>query len=362
MLSVAGLRKVFAPRRRGEDVTVAIDGVDLEVRSGAFAAVLGASGSGKTTLLRCIAGFEHPDAGTISLGGRLLVGGGAPSVRSHARNVGVVPQEGALFPHMSVAQNVAFGLRGSPKAARHRRVDELLGMVGLADLAKRRPHELSGGQRQRIALARALAPEPQLILLDEPFSALDARLREDLRAEVKALLADLGSTALLVTHDQAEAMSMADHLVVMRAGRVVASGTPREVYEHPVDLEMAAFLGNASTLTGTVTRAGTTVRVRCALGELRIGNDFQGEGACRVMVRPEDLHLSDAASAVASEVVATAYHGSSCSLTVRLGGGEEVVVAAAGHVTAKVGDVVRIAANEPVIVFRDSRNHTPPPM
>jgi iron(III) transport system ATP-binding protein len=221
VLTVRGLRKLYPSAKRHARPTVALAGVDLHVPAGGFVGVLGPSGSGKTTLLRCIAGFETPDAGRITLGTRTLV---SPerSLRPFERGVGVVPQEGALFPHLSVAQNIGFGLTGSTRQRRRERVAELLELVGMAGLGDRRPDQLSGGQQQRVALARALAPEPELILLDEPFSALDAQLRAGVRREVRELLRGLGSTVLLVTHDQAEALSMSDHLIVMREGRVTA--------------------------------------------------------------------------------------------------------------------------------------------
>jgi iron(III) transport system ATP-binding protein len=227
----------------------ALDGADLQVDEGTFVAVLGPSGCGKTTLLRAVAGLERPDGGTISLGDRRLDG---PNVHlpPESRRIGLVPQEGALFPHLDVAANLAFGLRGRSKTAKHDRVRQLLEMIGLAGYEHRRPHELSGGQQQRVALARALAPEPVAVLLDEPFSALDASLRSDLRDEVGATLRDAGTTTILVTHDQTEALTMADVVAVMRAGRIVQIGPPADVYRHPVDLWVARFLGEVAVLSG----------------------------------------------------------------------------------------------------------------
>ncbi|MEO6879872.1 MAG: ABC transporter ATP-binding protein, partial [Mycobacteriaceae bacterium] len=191
MLIVRGLHKSYST---GGRAVAAIDGVDLTVAQGELATVLGPSGSGKTTLLRCIAGFETADSGTITLGGRQLDAPGTPTVRPFERGIGVVPQEGALFPHLDVARNVGFGLAHRSRAWRRERVAQLLELVGLQSLGDRRPDQLSGGQQQRVALARALAPEPQLILLDEPFSALDAQLRSELREEVRELLRRLGTT------------------------------------------------------------------------------------------------------------------------------------------------------------------------
>jgi iron(III) transport system ATP-binding protein len=208
-LALRGLHKAYGPVR-------ALAGVDLTVRSGSLMAVLGPSGCGKTTLLRCVAGFEPVDSGHITVAGRTVT-----TLAAHRRRIAVVPQEGALFPHLSVFDNVAYGL--DRPARRAGRVEVVLALVGLADLARRMPHQLSGGQQQRVAVARALAPRPPVVLLDEPFSALDATLRVDLRRDVREALRADGATAVLVTHDQGEALSMADDIAVMRDGRIVQS-------------------------------------------------------------------------------------------------------------------------------------------
>jgi iron(III) transport system ATP-binding protein len=208
---------------RDFDGRVAVAGVDLRLERGGFLAVLGPSGSGKTTLLRMIAGFERPDAGAVHIAGRTVSGPGA-WVEPEARRIGMVFQQGALFPHLTVGGNVGFG------ATRPERVAECLDLVGLADRAGGYPHELSGGERQRVALARALAADPDVVLLDEPFSALDAGLRERLREEVAAILREAGTSTLLVTHDQSEALSLADTVAVLREGRLEQVGTPEEVY------------------------------------------------------------------------------------------------------------------------------------
>ena len=239
-LSVAGLSKAFG------DSPVLVE-LDLEVPTGSLTAVLGPSGCGKTTLLRLLGGFEHADRGTIRLGEQVLA-----DERTHLaperRAIGFVPQEGALFPHLDVAANVGFGL---PRAQRRGgRVEELLELVDLAGLGGRLPHQLSGGQQQRVALARALAPEPGLVLLDEPFDALDAGLRAQVRGEVREALRAAGATALLVTHDQEEALSLADTVAVMRGGRIVQAADPQTLYRDPVDAEVAAFVGEAVLLEG----------------------------------------------------------------------------------------------------------------
>ncbi|MGZ5401429.1 MAG: ABC transporter ATP-binding protein, partial [Nocardioides sp.] len=214
----------------------AVDGVDLVVPEGSFTAVLGPSGCGKTTLLRLVAGFLTPQSGTIRFDDRMIVGEGR-SLPPQQRRVGYVPQEGALFPHLDVAANIGFGL---PRSQRRReRITEMLDLIELsADYADRSPHELSGGQQQRVALARALAPEPSVVLLDEPFSSLDASLRTSTGRAVAHALAATGTTAVLVTHDQDEALSLADQVAVMRHGRVIQIDAPRDLYRAPVDPEV----------------------------------------------------------------------------------------------------------------------------
>jgi iron(III) transport system ATP-binding protein len=275
-------------------------GVDLEVPSGALAAVLGGSGCGKTTLLRAIAGFHPVQAGTIHLGERLVAGHGV-DIAPEKRRVGLVPQEGSLFGHLSVAANVAFGLGRA--ARRGGRVEEMLELVGLAGYAGRMPAELSGGQQQRVALARALAPGPALVLLDEPFTALDAGLRAEVREQVRLALRAAGATAVLVTHDQQEALGAADIVAVLRDGRVVQSGPPRAVYGEPVDLGVGEFVGEAVVLPATV-RAG---RAQTLLGVLPVQAP---DGSGRVLVRPEQLRLtSPQGGRVRATVTEVLFHG-----------------------------------------------------
>jgi iron(III) transport system ATP-binding protein len=279
-LEVSGLYKAFG------DLQV-LRGLDLAVRAGSVTAVLGPSGCGKTTLLRVIAGFDVADGGRVSLGGKLVEGPGC-HLPPEARRVGYVAQEGALFPHLSVAGNVAFGLRGGD--GRRKRVAEMLELVGLSGLAKRRPHQLSGGEQQRVALARALAPEPEIVLLDEPFAALDATFRATLRADVQRVLRQSGTTALLVTHDQDEALSLADIVAIMREGRIAQADSPAALYGRPSDPEVARFVGMANLLPATVRNGKAT----CALGVLDIaGGPPRGtSGDALVMVRPEQIVVS----------------------------------------------------------------------
>jgi iron(III) transport system ATP-binding protein len=261
-----------------------LDGVDLVLEEGSLTAVLGASGCGKSTVLRTVAGLLPVRGGSVEIGGRLVAGRGV-HVPPERRRVGLVPQDAALFPHRDVVSNVGFGLRRNPH--RRERVAELVRLVGLQGLERRMPYELSGGQRHRVALARALAPRPAVLLLDEPFAALDANLRAELRAEVRDVLRAAGTTALLVTHDQTEALSMADQVAVMAQGRIAQAGTPQEVYWRPVSPTVAAFVGDAVLLPGRW-RAGS---VRCALGVVAATGAPAGPDGSRVQVllRPEQI-------------------------------------------------------------------------
>ncbi len=243
------------------DTTAVLSGVDLTVPVGSITAVLGASGSGKTTLLRLIAGFERLDSGTMSIGDR-TVDDGRRTVAPQHRGVGYVPQEGALFPHLTVIGNIAFGLSRRDRT----KAEHLLELTGLSELRKRYPHQLSGGQQQRVALARALAIGPQVVLLDEPFSALDASLRGDLRRDVARILRETETTAILVTHDQDEALALADQIALLVDGRVRASAAPRSLYRDPPDAETATAIGEANLLA-----AETSAELaRCALGSIAI--------------------------------------------------------------------------------------------
>lgn len=278
MLELATISKSFAAAR-------VLDDVNLVIPAGSRTAIVGPSGSGKTTLLRLIAGFEMPDSGRIVLQGKTLFGDGQ-FVPAHQRNIGFVPQEGALFPHLRVGENIAWGLKGS-RHEKQRRVDELMAMVSLdSKLAARWPHEISGGQQQRVALARALAQKPALMLLDEPFSALDTGLRAATRKATADLLTDAGVASILVTHDQKEALSFASQIVVIRHGRFAQVGSPFAVYSQPVDEETALFLGDALILSADVARG----RAHCLLGDVAVDNPAFS-GAHRIMLRPEQVSV-----------------------------------------------------------------------
>ncbi len=353
MLSVRGLDKTFRATGRGPQRTDALARVVLDVAAGSFTAILGPSGSGKTTLLRCIAGFERPDRGAITLDGRLLDGPEGHHVPPHARRIGIVPQEGALFPHLSVAQNIAFGLIAMNRRARRARIDAMLRLVDMPGYGERRPHQLSGGQQQRVALARALAPEPQLVLLDEPFSALDAKLRSDLRDEVRALLQQIGATVVLVTHDQEEALILADHLVVLRDGHVVADGKPHVLYEQPPDVDTARFLGRATILAARLDRVSGQVIADSELGPLPV-HAWHGPTptTCQLVLRPENVVISPTPTAVRGSVVQIAYRGADALVTVRLDSGATITASTPGHLPFGVGDAVGIAVLRPPIALR----------
>ena len=266
--------------------TPVLTGLNLTVEAGSLTAVLGPSGSGKTTLLRIMAGFERADRGRVCLGPD-CVDDGVRWVAPERRRVGYVPQEGCLFPHLSVAANVGFGLpRGREKA---RRVEQLLELVGLAGMGTRRPHELSGGQQQRVALARALAPRPRIVLLDEPFASLDTALRASLRDDVREVLRAEGTTTVLVTHDQDEALSIADVVAVLRGGRVIQAGTPKELYDAPADEEVATFIGMANLVPGVVDgpSAETPLGALC----LDCPGRVPAGAPATILIRPEQLAL-----------------------------------------------------------------------
>ncbi|MET8333978.1 ABC transporter ATP-binding protein [Streptosporangium canum] len=329
-LTVTDVTKAFGGTR-------VLRGASLTVEEGDLAAVLGPSGCGKTTLLRIVAGFESLDSGSVAVGEREVA-----ELPPERRKVGIVPQEAALFPHLSVARNVGFGLpRGSSE-----RVEECLELVGLAGFGDRMPHQISGGQQQRVALARALAPHPGVVLLDEPFNALDRSLRVSVRDEVRAALKRAGATAVLVTHDQEEALSMADTVAVMREGRIVQEGTPASVYAAPCDLGVATFVGEAVVLAATSDHGVAS----CVLGDLpQRANGVAGKG--RVALRPEQFVLREPGEGVGGLVERVEFFGHDAAITVALEPGTVIRARTRGDVPHRPGDRVGVTVEGPVLFF-----------
>ncbi len=323
--------------------------VCFAVESGSLMAILGASGGGKTTLLRLIAGFERPDGGEIYLSGGLLAGPGK-FTPPEARTIGYVAQEGALFPHLSVADNITFGLRRAERRARHR-VAELLALVDLpADYADRGPQALSGGEQQRVALARALAPSPQLVLLDEPFSALDAGLRAETREAVARALKAAGATAILVTHDQAEALSMGGLVGVLQDGMLAQLSPPEILYRAPVSPALAGFIGEAVFADGVVEDGA----VRCAFGLLPLTGPAPN-GRVAVMLRPEQikLHARSSGKEVAARVLGVTFYGHDAVVRLGLAGMAEDAVTARvfSHAAPEAGAEVWLGVEGSVVAF-----------
>ena len=289
-----------------------LQNLSLDVQEHEFVAILGSSGSGKTTLLRLISGFDSPDSGEIQIGGQPVFGKGL-NVSAEERRVGYVPQDAALFPHLSVAKNIEFGLNKLSAAQRSERVTELLKLVDLVGYEERMPHQLSGGQRHRVALARALAPKPQLILLDEPFSSLDAELRVRLREDVRNVIAKTGTTAILVTHDQEEALSIASRVAVLRDGEFAQIGNPSEIYQAPADVEMATFLGDSVIINGVI----KDDKVVTDLGLLTPLNKVANGATGRVAIRPENFYLQPNPKGE-GEVIGRQYFGHDALVEVKL--------------------------------------------
>ena len=335
-LTVRGLSHSFADHR-------VLTGLDLDVAASSVTALLGPSGCGKTTLLRIVAGFLDADAGTIHFDDRVVVGAGR-SVPARRRRVGYVPQEGALFPHLTVAANIGFGLRrrGHDRA----RIDAALDLVELPQRVRDHyPHELSGGQQQRVALARALAPEPAIVLLDEPFSSLDAGLRESTGLAVVRALRAATATAVLVTHDQTEALSLADQVAVMRDGRIAQLDRPVDLYRVPADPDIARFVGGASVLTATV-RGGVA---RCALGDVDVAGAVDADDVV-VVVRPEQIHVSahhgvdeGRAGRTQARVDSVSYYGHDASVRLDvLPDGPRVIARVEGREPPEAGALVHV--------------------
>ncbi len=315
-VSVSGLVKAWGPVR-------ALDGLTLDFPEGSFFGLLGPSGSGKTTLLRAIAGFVTPDAGTVRIGGQSVDG-----VPVERREIGMVFQSYALFPHMTVAGNLSFGLevRRVPARERARRIDEALALVRLEGFGGRRPAELSGGQRQRVAMARAIVTRPRVLLLDEPLSALDRGLRTEMQIELRRIQREVGITAIFVTHDQEEALTLSDRIGILREGRLVREGPPRAVWDDPGDAFTARFLGAANLFTGTPEPGG----LRLASGALLAGPPGRTTGC--LAVRPEAMALSPvepgAPNALPGRIAALVFAGATVTALVEAAGQQARVTGA----------------------------------
>ena len=355
MIRISGVAKSFGAVKAVRDL-------NLELAPGKILALLGPSGCGKTTTLRLLAGFESPDAGEIEIAGRMVARGAArgANVPPEKRRVGMVFQDYALFAHLTVAQNVAYGLKGILRGKkREARVTEVLGLARLDGLEDRMPHELSGGQQQRVALARALAPEPAVVLLDEPFSNLDAALRVQVRSEMREILSAAGATAIFVTHDQAEALSFADEVAVMFGGRVVQAASPEDLYHRPATREVAEFVGEANFVPGIADDG----RLWCALG------DVPACGACvgsvEAMLRPEALHLralpneENADSGVGATVLEREFYGHDQLIKLRLDSGPILCSRLGGGPGFRPGERVAVEVRGQALVFPDVSEHHP---
>ena len=299
---------------QGAGAVRALDNVSFSVNTGEFFTLLGPSGCGKTTLLRLIAGFEMPTSGTLALSGRAI-----QDLPPNKRPVNTVFQNYALFPHLTVAENIGFGLKmqGRPRAEVESRVAQMLALVRLEPLADRRPEQMSGGQQQRVALARALAPAPEVLLLDEPLSALDLKLRKEMQAELKRLQRDTGITFIFVTHDQEEALTMSDRIAVMSAGRIQQTGTPREIYAHPVNRFVADFIGETNFIE---TRVQDGAALLPGGGTLPIGG---AGGAATLAIRPEQVSLTQAPGMMPATAGEATYFGTDVHLHVTLADGSD---------------------------------------
>ena len=331
-VSVRALSKTFG---QGDYAITALDSVELDILENEFFTLLGPSGCGKTTLLRLIAGFELPTEGSISLQGE-----GITDKPPHRRPVNTVFQSYALFPHMTVAENIGFGLRmlGKPAAEISTTTERMLALVQLEAMAGRRTDQLSGGQQQRVALARALAPAPKVLLLDEPLAALDLKLRKNMQLELKSLQAETGITFVFVTHDQEEALTMSDRIAVMKSGKILQIGTPRDIYDRPTHRFVADFIGDINILEGTVKQTDgdlATVRLRDgSMVSAHLGTASAPSGNVSVAIRPENVRLAGAGetptlTGVLENIV---YFGAATNLHLRLGTGEEIVIRNPGAV------------------------------
>lgn len=326
----------------------ALRDINLDLDQGEMLAVLGPSGCGKTTLLRSIAGFETPETGNVEVDGNVVFSD-TVNVKPEKRRIGYVPQDGILFPHLSVAQNIGFGL--SRKEKRSGRIEEMLELVGMKGLGSRMPHQLSGGQQQRVALARALAPAPSLVLLDEPFSALDAGLRATLREDVKHMLKQIGTTSVLVTHDQEEALSMADLVAVMRHGSCVQTADPVSLYKYPKDLHVARFVGEATVFNAQVFEGN----IKSLFGNLPVASGCPMDcELASIMVRPEQFTIGEPNGQIGGHVIKTIFYGHDALVYLKLdgqSGDNEVQIRVMGSPEFVPGEYVGLQVDGEVMAY-----------
>jgi iron(III) transport system ATP-binding protein len=335
-LDVQSITKTF------EGIT-AVESFSLEAEEGEFITLLGPSGCGKTTTLRLLAGFEQPDSGIISIGGD-VVADETNYIPAEKRRVGMVFQDYALFPHLDVSGNVSFGLN-SDRKERQKRVEEMLALVGLDKYSQRMPYELSGGQQQRVALARALAPQPEIMLLDEPFSNLDAALRVQVRGEVRTILRTAGTTTIFVTHDQEEALSLSDKIAVLFDGKLHQVGTPFELYTRPNSRQVASFIGEANFIAAQA--EGT--RADSPLGKLRLL--IPKTGNVELLIRPDMLHLLPTDEGTPARVIWREYYGHNQRIGLQLADGTELIARADTQIIYTVGQNVRVSVYAPLLAF-----------
>ena len=331
-----------------------ISDLSFALQAGEIASLLGPSGCGKTTLLRAIAGLLQPREGTIRLGTQ-LVGLSSVVLPPHKRRTGYVPQQGALFPHLNVAQNIAFGLskKEFSQSEITKTISGMLELIGMSGYENQMPTELSGGQQTRVALARALAIKPKMVLLDEPFSALDAELRNELRSEVVSLLRAQGTTAILVTHDREEALVSSDKVVLMRDGKIAQYGSPEEVYESPVSPSVAVSTGDALVLSAHQAKDGST---SYALASLSAATGAASTNNGYVVIRPEEISVSkNAETGVAGTLIQLDYYGHDAMLVVKLSDSSEVIRArVSGPMDFTVGDLVKVEHRGPIRFFANA--------
>lgn len=335
--------------------THVLNDINLQVQHGSITALLGPSGGGKTTLLRIIAGLERPQQGSVRID-NAVVADEKTWVPAHERGIALVPQEGALFPHLTVAENVAFGLKKRRSASVKKRVAEMLALVGLPQSGNLRPSELSGGMQQRVALARALATQPTVVLLDEPFSALDAGLRESLRDQVVDILRAASATAVWVTHDQDEALSIADSVAVLLDGQIAQRSDPVSVYRIPQTPEVAHFIGETVPIDGTVLSTEDVVNSR--FGPLGLLQPHQ-PGPVTILIRPEQFEIvsaDDTAASVIGTVIGTRYFGHDGTVEVQFSDGVVATVRLHARLLPDVGSSVGVTVNGRVLAFSSATN------